>query len=106
MEKKTTHYSKQAAYKLPNNVDSIDVQHQRCLRRDLDIPIAERTRKKYFSLAALFALQGLELVKGDPEIRGQAPYYLIKHTTCIPLYDLEDAEDLLGRLVTGEVFCE
>lgn len=64
---------------------------------DLDTPTAQRERKTYFTLAAQFALVGMELVKGDPEVRGQAPYYLVHEFTMKPLADLEAARDYLDR---------
>ncbi len=64
---------------------------------DLDTPTAHRERKSYFTLAARFALVGMELVKGDPEVRGQAPYYVVHEFTMKPLADLEAARDYLGR---------
>lgn len=64
---------------------------------DLDTPTAQRERKSYFTLAAQFALIGMELVKGDPEVRGQAPYYVVHEFTMRPLADLEAARDYLDR---------
>ncbi len=64
---------------------------------DLDTPTAYRERKAYSTLAAQFALMGMELVKGDPEVRGQAPYYVVREFTMKPLADLEAARDYLGR---------
>lgn len=106
MKKKTTYLLKQAASQLPNKFDSIKVQCQSGASSDLDLPTAERSRKKYFSLAASFALQGLELIKGDPEIRGQADYYLVSHMTWLPLCTLDEAEEYLYRLIKGEVSCD
>lgn len=64
---------------------------------DLDTPTALRERKAYCTLAAQFALIGMELVKGDPEVRGQAPYYVVHEFTMKPLADLEAARDYLDR---------
>lgn len=64
---------------------------------DLDTPTAQRERKAFATLAAQFALTGLELVKGDPEVRGQAPYYVVCEFTMKPLADLEAAREYLNR---------
>lgn len=64
---------------------------------DLDTPTAQRERKAFATLAAQFALTGLELVKGDPEVRGQAPYYVVCEFTMKPLEDLDAAREYLGR---------
>ena len=53
---------------------SLDAVHN-----DLDLPTGQRERKAYATLAAQFALIGVELVKGDPEVIGQTPYCAI-HT--------------------------
>ena len=42
---------------------------------DLDTATGQREGKAYATLAARFALVGMELIKRDPEIYGQAPYY-------------------------------
>jgi len=64
---------------------------------DLDTPTAQRERKTYCTLAAQFALVGMELVKGDPEVRGQAPYYVVHESTMKPLEGLEAAREYLDR---------
>jgi hypothetical protein len=69
---------------------------------DLDIPTAQRERKAYFTLAAQFALIGMELVKGDPEVRGQAQYYVVCEFTMKPLADLEAARHFLDRAHQGQ----
>ena len=45
------------------------------LQNDLDLPTGQRERKAFATLAAQFALVGIELIKGDPEVIGQTPYY-------------------------------
>ena len=64
---------------------------------DLDIPTGQRERKAYFTLAAQYALAGMELVKGDWEVSGQAPYYATRHGLFKPLESLEAARDYLAR---------
>jgi len=63
---------------------------------DLDTPTSERERKAYFTLAAQFALTGLELVKGDWEVTGQAPYYATRYGLFKPLESLEAAREYLA----------
>lgn len=63
---------------------------------DLDTPTGERERKAYFTLAARFAMAGLELVKGDWEVTGQAPYYATRTGLFKPLESLEAARKYLA----------
>lgn len=63
---------------------------------DLDTPTGERERKAYFTLAAQYALAGLELVKGDWEVTGQAPYYATRYGLFKPLQSLEAARKYLA----------
>ena len=67
---------------------------------DLDTPTGQRERKAYFTLAAQYALAGMELVKGDWEVTGQAPYYAARHGLFQPLEGLKAAREYLAR-VTG-----
>jgi hypothetical protein len=46
---------------------------------DLDTPTGERAYKRHATLKAQAAILGFELIKSDPEICGQAPYYLYRH---------------------------
>ena len=62
---------------------------------DLDTPTGERERKAYFTLAARYAIAGLELVKGDWEVTGQAPYYATRYGLFKPLENLEAAQSAL-----------
>ena len=63
---------------------------------DLDTPTGERERKAYFTLAARYAMTGLELVKGDWEVTGQAPYYATRYGLFKPLESLEAAREYLA----------
>ena len=67
-------------------------------RNDLDTPTGERERKAYFTLAAKYALAGMELVKGDLEVRGQAPYYATRFGLFKPLANLQAAREYLDRV--------
>jgi hypothetical protein len=73
---------------------------------DLDTATGQRERKAYFTLAAQFALVGLELVKGDWEVRGQAPYYAARYGLFKPLENLQAAREYLdgvtARATHGE----
>lgn len=65
---------------------------------DLDVPTAQRERKAYFTLAAQYALQGYELIRGDPEVTGQAPYYACRYSLFRPLASLDAAREYLAKL--------
>lgn len=71
-------------------------------RNDLDTPTAMREGKALATLAAQFALIGIELIKSDPEISRQAPYYAARHDLWQPLPDLDAAREYLARM-TGNV---
>lgn len=64
---------------------------------DLDSATGQRERKAYTTLAAQFALKGMELVKGDWEVRGQALYYATRHNLWQPLESLDAAREYLAR---------
>ena len=66
------------------------------LRNDLDTATGQRERKAYFTLAAQYALAGMELVKGDWEVTGQALYYATRHGLFQPLESLEAAREYLA----------
>ena len=70
------------------------------LRNDLDTATGQRERKAYFTLAAQYALAGMELVKGDWEVTGQALYYATRCGLFKPLDSLQAAREYLAR-VTG-----
>ena len=67
------------------------------LHNDLDLPTWQRERKAYETLAAQFALIGLELIKGDPEVIGQTPYYATRYGLWKPLESLDAARDYLAK---------
>ena len=67
------------------------------LHNDLDLPTGQRERKAYATLAAQFALVGIELVKGDPEVIGQTPYYATHFGLWKPLECLDAARDYLAK---------
>ena len=68
------------------------------LRNDLDTATGQRERKAFFTLAAQYALAGMELVKGDWEVTGQALYYATRCGLFQPLESLEEAREYLGRV--------
>lgn len=71
---------------------------------DLDTATAERERKTFATLAAQFALLGYALIKGDPAIDGQAPYFAARWGMgAQPLASLEAADAyLVGLLGAGD----
>lgn len=66
------------------------------VHNDLDTATGQRERKVYATLAAQFALVGMELVKGDPEVIGQAPYYATRYGLWKPLESLDAAREYLA----------
>lgn len=71
---------------------SLDAVHN-----DLDWPTGQRERKAYATLAAQFALIGVELIRGDPEVIGQTPYYATRYGLWKPLESLDAARDYLAK---------
>ena len=69
----------------------------RPLQNDLDLPTGQRECKAYATLAAHFALIGIELIKGDPEVIGQTPYYATRYGLWKPLESLDAARDYLAK---------
>ena len=67
------------------------------LHNDLDLPTGQRERSAYAMLAAQFALIGIELVKGDPEVIGQTPYYATRYALWQRLESLDAARDYLAK---------
>ena len=67
------------------------------VHNDLDLPTGQRERKAYTTLAAQFSLIGLELIKGDPEVIGQTPYYATRYGLWKPLESLDAARDYLAK---------
>ena len=67
------------------------------VHNDLDLPTGQRERKAYATLAAQFALIGVELIKGDPEVSGQTPYYATRYGLWKPLESLDAARDYLAN---------
>jgi hypothetical protein len=65
---------------------------------DLDTATGHREGKAYFTLAAQYALAGLELVKGDWEVRGHALYYATGYGLFKPLENLQAAREYLARV--------
>lgn len=69
---------------------------------DLDTPTGQRACKAYATLAAQYAMLGYRLIKGDPAIAGQAPYYVTRWDAIAkPLADLDAARDYLAKLTRG-----
>ena len=71
---------------------------------DLDTPTGQREAKALATLQAQFALHGWELVRGDPEVRGQAPYFVVRHRHMQALADLDEARAVLEKLSEAEYF--
>lgn len=71
---------------------------------DLNTATHERERKGFESLAQHFSLLGFTLIKGDPAIDGQAPYFAARWGMgAQPLADLDAAEAyLMDRLGAGD----
>ena len=67
------------------------------LQNDLDLPTGQRERKAYATLAAQFAMIGIELIKGDPEVIGQTPYYATRYGLWQPLASLDAARKYLAK---------
>ena len=67
------------------------------VHNDLDVPTGQRERKVYATLAAQLALIGIELIKGDPEVIGQTPYYATRYGLWKPLESLDAARDYLTK---------
>ena len=65
---------------------------------DLDTPTGQRQHKTFATLASQFAMQGHGLIKGDPAIDGQTPYYATHWRMVEPLADLDAARDYLAKL--------
>ena len=73
------------------------------LHNDLDLPTGQRERKAYATLAAQFALVGMELIKGDPEVIGQTPYYATRHGLWQSLENLDAARKYLATRLAKRV---
>jgi hypothetical protein len=67
------------------------------VHNDLDLPTGQRECKAYSTLAPRFALIGVELIRGDPEVIGQTPYYATRYGLWKPLASLEAARDYLTK---------
>lgn len=70
----------------------------RLFRNDLDTATAKRESKAYAVLAEQYALHGMALVKGDPEIAKQAPYFATRYGLWKPLDCLEAARAYLAKV--------
>ena len=70
-------------------------------RNDLNTATAERESKAYATLAAQYALHGMELVKGDPEICRQAPYFETRYGLWKPLDCLDAARAYLAEMTSA-----
>lgn len=67
---------------------------------DLDTATAQRERKAFLNMAARFAMLGHVLIKGDPSIDGQAPYFAASRGRGTqPLASLEAADGYLVALL-------
>lgn len=66
---------------------------------DLETPTVEREGRVFATLAAQFSLLGAVLIKGDPAIDGQAPYYAMHLGTVQPLATLKAAAQYLAALL-------
>jgi hypothetical protein len=68
------------------------------VNNDLTTCVGQREGKAYFTLAARYALAGLELVKGDWEVRGHALYYVTGHGLFQPLESLQEARAYIAKV--------
>lgn len=67
---------------------------------DLDTATAQRELKAFLNMAARFAMLGHVLIKGDPSIDGQAPYFVASRGGgAQPLASLEGADGYLVALL-------
>lgn len=66
---------------------------------DLGTPSGQRAYKAHASPASQYAMRGYQLIKGDPAIESQAPYYAACNAVIRPLPDLDVAGECLARLV-------
>jgi alpha-beta hydrolase superfamily lysophospholipase len=66
---------------------------------DLDMPTAQREYKTYATLAAQLAMRGYALVKADPAVCGQVPYYAMRLGLAKPLPDLDAVRNYLAALM-------
>jgi hypothetical protein len=67
-------------------------------QNDLDTATGQRERKAFATLAAQYALAGMELVKGDWEVTGQALYYATRWGLWKPLDSLDAAREYLAKV--------
>ena len=67
------------------------------VHNDLDLPTGQREGKGYATLAAQFALIGIELIRGDPEVIGQTPFYATSYGLWKPLESLDAARNYLTK---------
>ena len=67
------------------------------VHNDLCLPTGQRDHKAYTTLAAQFALIGVELIKGDPEVIGQTPYYATRYGLWKPSESLDAAREYLAK---------
>ncbi len=75
---------------------------------DLDTPTRERAYKRHVTLKAQAAILGFELIKSDPEICGQAPYYLYRHDAALPFEGLDELREFMltkgDKLLTSKSY--
>lgn len=66
---------------------------------DLDSPTGNREGKQFETLAAMFALKGFALYKGDPAIEGQPPFMAMRWGIGAQAFgDIDDARSFLARI--------
>ena len=68
------------------------------ISNDLEMATGERISKAYATLAAQYAPHGMELVKGDPEIVKEAPYFVTRPGLWKPLESLDAAHAYMAQL--------
>lgn len=73
-------------------MNTLDAVHN-----DLDLPTEQRERKGFATLAAQFAFIGIELIRVDPEVIGQTPYYATSYGLWKRLESLDAARDYLTK---------
>ena len=67
------------------------------VHNNFDLPTGAREGKGYATLAAQFALIGIELIRGDPEVIGQTPFYATSYGLWKSLESLDAARAYLTK---------
>lgn len=68
-------------------------------RNDLDTPTTQREYKAFATLQAQLAMYGQVLVKTDPAIGGQVPYFVMHWGLSRPMQSLDAVREYLASLL-------